>query len=64
MRGLEGLVLLVSGGVLWKGIMGLLPLPGSLLLPGSDESGLAPLVTPPCSLAPKAAIPVLGLEVR
>lgn len=44
--------------------MGLLPLPGSLLLPGSDESGLAPPVTPPCGLPPKATIPVWGLDVR
>lgn len=64
MRGLKGLVLLVSGGVLWKGIMGLVPRPGSLLLPGSDESGLTPPVTSPCSLPPKSAIPVWGLEVR
>lgn len=43
MKGLEG-VLLVNG-VLWKGIIGLLPLPHSLLLPGSEENGLVPCGT-------------------
>lgn len=63
MRGLEG-VLLVNGGVLWKGLIELLPLPHSLLLPGSEESGLAPCGTTSLRVQ-KQQLPVdLRLEAR